>query len=258
MSENLEGAVIVVTGAARGLGRAMCVALDAAGAIVVATDLHDASDVPAALFLQHDVTLEESWRSIHDVVEKRFGKVHALVNNAGRSHTTKLEDMPIEEWRSLQSVNVESIFHSFRVFLDLLKSGGEYREGGASIVNVSSIAGLRGARFNAAYSATKGAVRLLTKSAALEFAALGYPIRVNSLHPGSIETDMIDALHARSVSLGLVASTQDARAQMIGHCPMRRLGAPKEIAAAVAFLCSTSSSFMTGSEVVVDGGTTSR
>jgi NAD(P)-dependent dehydrogenase (short-subunit alcohol dehydrogenase family) len=258
-STDLKDAVVLVTGAGGGIGEALCIALREAGARVIATDLIAASDAAnAATWLRHDVTSADDWRRVIEDIQTRFGRLDCLVNNAGVSLVASIAEMSIEQWRRVQSVNVESTLLGLQAALPLLRESGKTRAGGSSVVNFSSVAGLRGAAFNAAYCASKGAVKLLSKSAALEFAALGYPIRVNSIHPGGVETSMMDSIMARYVEVGFAPSMEAAKVSVNAMHPLGRMAQPAEIAAGAVFLCSSQSSFMTGSELVMDGGFTAR
>lgn len=253
MSGVLDGSVALVTGASGGIGKAIVAALRAAGAQVVATDLRPEGDVVA-----HDVTSEADWSRIAEDIRQRFGRLDCLVNNAGLSVVAELETQPLAEWRKVQAINVESIVIGLQKTLPLLREGAKGREGGASVVNLSSVGGMRGAAFNAAYCASKAAVALLTKSAAIEFGALKYGVRVNSVHPGGIETEMMESIMRRYVELGAAPDWESSLAGVIASHPIGRMGRPEEIAGGVVFLCSPAASFMTGSELVIDGGYTSR
>ena len=180
---NLSGDVVLVTGASGGIGTAVSAALTEAGATVIGTDLRAQSEVQA-----HDVTGAQDWARIAEYVRARHGRLACLVNNAGHALTASIEATSLEAWRRVQSVNVESILLGLQAMLPLLRAGAQGRAGGASVVNLSSVGGLRGAPFSAAYCASKAAVVMLSKSAALEFATLGYDIRVNTVHPGGVET----------------------------------------------------------------------
>ncbi|MET0544967.1 MAG: SDR family oxidoreductase [Caulobacterales bacterium] len=259
MDKSLHGAIALVTGAAGGIGRAICAQMQDAGAIVIATDLATTKpDVPCEIYLQHDVADPARWAEIAKEVEHRYGKLDCLVNNAGYSIVESIEGTSLDAWRKVQAINVESILHSLHVFTPMLRKAGASRPGGSSIVNLSSVGGLRGAAFNAAYCTSKGAVKLFTKSAAIEFGVQKWPIRVNSVHPGGIETPMMFGIMDRYVELGAVPSIEAAQAGVVTSHPIGRLGHPEEIAAGVVFLCSPGASFMTGSELVIDGGFTAR
>lgn len=254
MNPGLDGAIALVTGAAGGIGRAICAELTARGAIVIATDIAGAGGA----ILQHDVTDEARWQELAAEIGARHGRLDCLVNNAGLSIVDPIADTSIATWRKVQAVNVESILHSLHAFAPLLRAGGAARHGGASVVNLSSVGGLRGAAYNSAYCAAKGAVKLFSKSAAVEYGVLRWPIRVNSVHPGGIDTDMTSSIMQRFAEVGGVRDAEAATARLVGAIPMRRLANPSEIATGVAFLCSTASSFMTGAEFVIDGGYTAR
>lgn len=253
MPLDLSGLVICVTGAGRGIGEATRLKLTSLGASVVATDISFPNSLgdtdQSGLELEHDVTSPESWACVRQEIENRFGRLDALVNNAGIPLTGNLEGIALADWRRVQAVNVDGVLLGMQALLPLLRNG-KARPGGASVVNISSVGGLRGVAFNAAYATSKGAVKLLTKSAALEFAYLGYPIRVNSVHPGGVETPLMDEIHDRLAELG--KSSNPAKHSVNGYA-LGRLGKPNEIAEAIAFLCSSSSSLMTGAELVVDG-----
>lgn len=257
MTISLQNVVAVVTGAGGGIGRATCAALKEAGASVIATDLPaEAKGVMADAYFQHDVTSADDWRRVAAHVEKTYGRLDALVNNAGVSIVGRIEDTPIEEWRRVHAINVDSIVIGVQTFLPLLKRGGEARKSGASIVNVSSVGGQRGAALNAAYCASKGAVKILSKSMAAEFGALQYNIRCNSVHPGAIETAMMGSILKRYVELGVLPSYEAAHAGVVARHPIGRFGKPEEIGGGVVYLCSDAASFVTGSELVIDGGFT--
>lgn len=257
MTIALEGLVVAVTGAAGGIGTEICRALKAAGATVIATDIHDdGSHVPADSYLKHDVTSAEDWATLARHIEADHGRLDALVNNAGISVVATIENTTIEQWRRVNAVNVESIVLSAQALLPLLKEGGKARDSGAAIVNLSSIGGQRGAALNAAYCASKGAVKILTKSMAAEFALLGYNIRANSVHPGGVETPMLMSIIDEYVALGAVPNADVAKDAVIADHPLGRLARPEEIAGAIVFLCSDAASFVTGAEYNVDGGFT--
>lgn len=258
MAESLQGAIALVTGAAGGIGRAVCKELTAQGAIVIASDLAQTAEVEAAAYVQQDVTDEARWHAIAADIKARHGRLDCLVNNAGYSIVESIESTSIETWRKVQAINVESILFSLHAFTPLLRIGGAERKGGASVVNLSSVGGLRGAAYNAAYCAAKGAVTLFSKSAAVEYGSLRWPIRVNSVHPGGVDTDMTSGIMSRFAELGAQRDAEAARKSLLAAIPARRLAGPEEIAAGIAFLCSTASSFMTGSEFVIDGGYTAR
>ena len=255
MTLMLDNAVAVVTGAHGGIGRATVTALAEAGARVIATDLQSESDLEACdRYLPLDVTSAQGWAALADIVVREYGQLDALVHNAGLSVVTKFEDTPLAEFHRVNAVNVDSVILGTQALLPLLIAGGKTRKGGSSVVNVSSVGGLRGAPFNAAYCTSKAAVAMLTKCIGAEFAALGYPVRVNSVHPGGIETGMLSGIFQRYVDLGVMPDVETAIAGTAARHPIGRMGQPEEIAAGIAFLCSPGASFMTCDELVIDGG----
>jgi NAD(P)-dependent dehydrogenase (short-subunit alcohol dehydrogenase family) len=255
MTIRLEDTIALVTGAAGGIGRAICQSLKAAGATVIATDLAEAGRVAEAeAYFRHDVTSEADWARIAAEISSKYGRLDALVNAAAIAPVASIEETGLDTWRKVLSVNVESIHIGTRAMLPLLKKSGATRPGGASIVNFSSVGGLRGAALTSAYCTSKGAVKLYTKSAAIEFGALKYNIRVNSVHPGGIETDMLQSMMQRYVDLGAAPSLEACAAGISARHPLGRMGRPNEIGGGVVYLCSTEASFVTGSELVIDGG----
>ena len=249
MSGRLANKIALVTGGANGLGRAIVERFAAEGAAVVLTDIDAvAGEALAAavngLFVRHDVADEAQWQAVMAAVRARHGKLHVLVNNAGISGSlTKTEDVSLADWRRLMSINVDGVFLGLKHGIPLMRDSG-----GGSIVNLSSVAGKVGVPRMAAYSASKGAVSLLTKSVALECAR--WNIRVNSVHPGFTQTAMVEN------HLNEQRDPGKSRQIMAANHPIGRIGRPEEIAAGVLYLASDESSFTTGSELVRDGGLT--
>ncbi|MBF9149516.1 SDR family NAD(P)-dependent oxidoreductase [Novosphingobium jiangmenense] len=255
MTIALNNVVAVVTGAAGGIGRELVKALKAAKATVIATDLApDAQIEGADHYLKHDVTSEADWQAVAALVQDKYGRLDALVNNAGYSIVTKFEDTPLSDFHRVNAINVDSIIIGTQVMLPLLKEGGKARSGGASVVNFSSVGGLRGAAFNAAYCTSKAAVKMLSKCLGAEFAALGHNIRVNSVHPGGIDTGMLNSIMDRYVELGAVPSREVAVQGIVANHPIGRMGRPEEMGGGVVYLCSDAASFVTCAEFVMDGG----
>lgn len=255
MTIQLNNVVALVTGATGGIGREIVKAMKKANATVIATDLEEDGDhVGADHYFRHDVTKVGDWASLAGFLEREYGRLDALVNNAGISIVTKLEDTSLSEFHRVNAVNVDSVVIGVQALLALLKEGGKARMGGASVVNFSSIGGLRGAAFNAAYCTSKAAVKMLSKCMGAEFSALGYNIRVNSIHPGGVETRMLDSIFERYVDLGVVPDVATAVAGVTARHPIGRMGRPDELGGGVVFLCSEAASFMTCDELVIDGG----
>lgn len=255
MTIALNNVVAVVTGAAGGIGRELVKALKAANATVIATDLApDAQIEGADHYLQHDVTNEADWQAVAALVQDKYGRLDALVNNAGYSIVTKFEETPLSDFHRVNAINVDSIIIGTQVLLPLLKEGGKARSGGASVVNFSSVGGLRGAPFNAAYCTSKAAVKMLSKCLGAEFAALGHNIRVNSVHPGGVDTGMLNSIMDRYVELGAVPSREVAMQGIVANHPIGRMGRPEEMGGGVVYLCSDAASFVTCAEFVMDGG----
>ena len=250
----VQGKVAVVTGAASGLGAASAKRLAEEGASVMLTDRSvTAGEAVAeailaiggkAAFMAHDVTSETDWQAVVAGALKGFGKIDVLVNNAGVAGGAPLMEMSLADWRALLAVNLDG------VFLGLRHVGPVMAAAGGSIINLSSILGKVGQAGAGAYSASKGGVLMLTKSAALEWAPLG--IRVNSIHPGYIDTPMV------SQTLHNAENGNELRTLILSRHPLGRLGLAREIADGVLFLASDESSFMTGAELVIDGGYTAQ
>src|SRR5215470_907265 len=247
----LDDTIAVVTGAAGGIGRAVCASMAEAGATVVATDLAPEAAVPggrvpgAIAYRQHDVSKEADWAKIATEIRTKYGRLDALVNAAAICQVKTIEETTLEDWRRLMAINIDSMLIGTQATLPLLRESGKTRKGGASIVNFSSVGGQRGAAFTAAYCTSKGAVKLFSKSCAIEFGMLKYNIRVNSVHPGGIHTPMMHAIIDRYVQMGGVPSREAAEAGVIAAHPIGRLGNPEEIGGGVVYLCSPEASFVT-------------
>ena len=263
---SVENKVALVTGAARGIGAATAKLLALAGAQVVATDLADTGSNETvvainsmggeAIYAKHDVTNEGDWEAVMKRTRDQFGGLDILVNNAGVLLSKRLEATTLEEFENVVNPNLLGVFLALKHAIPLLKERAADAPVGASIVNLSSIAGLVGAPGEALYSMTKGGVRLLSKSAALECAALGYRIRVNSVHPGVIDTIMGDQLITDYVAMGMGQNENAVRDRIISRHPLGRLGTVDDVAKAILFLASDDAAFITGTELVVDGGFT--
>jgi 3(or 17)beta-hydroxysteroid dehydrogenase len=239
MTGQLKGHVVLVTGALGTLGTAMCAAIETAGGTAIRSDLAARGAVDIAL----DVTREEDWQAALSAIERRHGRLDGLVNNAGVGTPGDVEQTTFAEWRRVMAVNADGVFLGCKYAMPLLAMSKA-----PSIVNISSASGIVGGANLAAYNASKGAVRLLTKSVALHGARKRPPVRCNSVHPAFIAGDMVD---------GLVKHRPDpakAMAKLNAQIPMGRLGQPHEVAGTVVWLLSEASSFTSGSEVLVDGG----
>ncbi len=252
----VDGKVALVTGAASGLGRGAAEILAREGAKVAVTDIDiEAGEAVArgigepAFFRSLDATVEADWRDGIADVCARFGRLDVLVNNAGVPTMELIEDTTLERWRSVMALNLDGVFLGVRAAIAAMK-----KTGGGSIINISSVAGLVGTPRTATYSASKAGVKLLTKCAALECAELGYNIRVNSIHPGLVETPMCEVV-LREIGSGDAAAARKKFQQV--H-PIGRLGRIEDIACGVLYLASDESSFMTGAELIIDGGMTAQ
>jgi NAD(P)-dependent dehydrogenase (short-subunit alcohol dehydrogenase family) len=253
MAGRVAGKVAVVSGGASGLGAESARRLAGEGARVMLTDLEAergqavADEIlaagGAAAFMAHDVTDEARWREVIAETVARFGRLDVLVNSAGIGGGEPLLEATLEGWRRVTGINLDGTFLGLRHAAPVMAQAG-----GGSIINLSSILGKVGLPGAAAYCASKGGVAMLTKAAALELAASG--VRVNSVHPGFIETPMVAEAFRTS------ENGNEMRDMIISRHALGRLGIPREIADAIVFLASDEASFMTGAELVVDGGYT--
>ena len=243
MSGRLDNKVAVVTGAARGIGATTARFFAREGAKLLLCDVREELLAQVAAEIggharRLDVTSSSDWAGAVEEAEERFGRINVLFNNAGTITNSGVEDTTEEEWSAIVAVNQTGVWLGMKHIVPAMR-----RAGGGSIVNTSSIFGIVGSGGATAYQATKGAVRLMTKTAAVQYAAEG--IRVNSVHPGVINTSML--------SEGVPPDVQE---QLKAATPLGRLGEAEDVAAAVLFLASDEASFVTGAELVVDGGYT--
>src|ERR1700687_5729053 len=261
----LDGKVALISGAARGIGGETARLMVEAGARVAIGDVLDERGREtaralgdAAFYLHLDVTGEEDWTAAVAAVIGRFGRLDILVNNAGLFLGKDIETASLDEWQRLCAVNLTGVFLGTKLALPALRDAARESPHGSAIVNLSSVAGLVGSTQDPLYSLTKGGVTLFTKSAALEFARKGYRIRVNSMHPGTIDTDMGDqVLATRARNLG-TNDIESARRQVTERLPIGRMGTPTDIAKGIVFLASDDAAFMTGAGLVIDGGITAQ
>ncbi|WP_099223330.1 SDR family NAD(P)-dependent oxidoreductase [Listeria costaricensis] len=243
----LAGKVAIITGAAGGQGKAEALLFAKEGAVVIATDMQEAllketekelqAIEPKSLTFKHNVASEEDWQHIVDEAVKHFGHIDILVNNAGISTERTILNTTLDEWNKVLAVNLNGTFLGMQKVIPHMQENG-----GGSIINISSIAGLTGGSGASSYTASKGAVRLLTKATAVDFAKDN--IRVNSVHPGYIETPMTKQLF----------ESEETRGWFQSLTPLPRLGKSIDIAEGVLYLASDESSFVTGVELPIDGG----
>ncbi len=238
----LKDKVVLVTGAAGAIGGAIAEAVAAEGGVAITTDLPGRAKVSHTL----DVTSEDDWTRVIAAIEQHDGRLDGLVNAAGIVAIGTVEDTDFATWRRVMAINLDGTFLGCKHGMRLL------RRGGGSIVNISSVSGLVGGHNLAAYNASKGGVRLLTKSVALHGARQKPPVRCNSVHPAFIEGPMAD---------GMIAQFRDparARDKLAATVPLGRFGAPAEVAELCVYLLGDESAFVTGAEFVIDGGLTAQ
>jgi len=246
----LSGQVAVVTGGASGIGAAAAALLQGAGATVIVADIQEAKDAPGR-FVQHDVASEASWRTLLAGVLERDSRLDIMVNNAGVSGGSGTpEDTTVENWRKVEAINSEGVFLGCKYAIEGMKQASPAKPASkGSIVNVSSIAALIGSAGPTAYTASKGAVRLLSKSVAAYCAEKKYGIRCNSVHPGGVDTPIFNPLWQR------VGREQGKASLGLAH-PIGRMAEPQDLGELILWLASDRSSFVTGAEFVADGGIT--
>lgn len=242
----LDDKVAIITGAAKGIGLASAQRFIEEGAKVVMTDIDDANGQAeaeklgdSAFYIHHDVAKEDEWLHVFAQTRKKFGRVDVVMNNAGIATFEDIEQTTMESWHHLLSINLDGMMLGMKYGIENMKDHG------GSIISLSSIEGLIGDPDLFAYNASKGAVRIMSKSAALDCARKGYNIRINTIHPGYIHTPMIDS-HPEMLD------------HLVSLHPVKRLGEAVEVANMAVFLASDESSFSTGSEFVCDGGYTAQ
>jgi cyclopentanol dehydrogenase len=246
----LDGKVAIISGGARGQGATEARMFAKEGAKIVIGDLLNAEGQAVAAeiaelggdctYVHLDVTSEDDWRAAVETAVSEYGKVDVLINNAGILMNGRVEDTTVEAWDAVLDVNAKGVFLGTRAVIEEMRKAG-----GGSIINISSVAGMIGSPNTTAYNASKGAVRLLTKSTAIQYGREN--IRCNSIHPGPIDTDMIQLVWQ---------DPSRSREETIARTPLGRIGTVEDITYGAMFLASDESSFMTGSELVMDGGVT--
>lgn len=251
----LKGKIALVTGGAAGLGKGIATMFAAEGATVIVSDVNEAAgqrvvaDIQrqggTGLFVLHDVTKEAEWIAVMETVIRNFGSLNVLVNNAGITERGNCEDITLEDWKTVIDINLNGVFLGTKYGIQTMK-----KTGGGAIVNISSALGLVGEPNCSSYSASKGGVRLFTKSSALLCAREGYKIRVNSIHPGVINTDML------AEGLKAAADPEAEYQRFLAWHPIGFLGEPEDVAYGAVYLASDEAKFVTGSELVIDGGWT--
>jgi NAD(P)-dependent dehydrogenase (short-subunit alcohol dehydrogenase family) len=247
----IPGKVAIVTGAASGLGRSISSLFTKEGATVIATDINEregqqcvdkiVAEGGQAVFFKQDVSLEQDWQTLMAFTMEHYARLDIQVNCAGIFLFRPIEKITLAQWRRVMSVNLDGVFLGIKYGAEIMK-----KSGGGSIINLSSVGGLVGTVDSSPYNASKGGVRILTKAAAMEFSKAGYDynIRVNSVHPGVIETPMTAPM----------IDDPEGRKEMLSWTPMGHLGEPDDVAYGVLYLASDESKFLTGSELVIDGG----
>lgn len=262
MSDRMQGKVALVSGAASGIGRSCALRLAEEGASVVVTDVQVAMGQETvasieqaggtAVFVEHDVTSEQAWMDAIALTQSKFGALHVLVNNAGIAIGGSILEMSLVDWQRQQAINLDGVFLGIKHAIPLMRDSD-----GGSIVNISSVAGLQGSPRLAGYCATKGGVRLLTKAVARECAMEGWPIRVNSVHPGVIATPIWSTVGAGTLGPENPGANEIDPSELAKvTVPTGVAGRPVDIANGVLFLASDESTYITGTELVIDAGIT--
>lgn len=256
--DRVKNKVAIVTGGASGLGKSSAILLAREGAKIVITDVDEENgnkvvqDIKnnggEAIFIKQDVSKEEEWKMVIHTTLKTYGKLHIVANAAGIGVGGTVEEVTLADWKNLLSINLDGSFLGTQYGIKAMKETGE----GGSIINFSSIEGLVGDPNLPAYNASKGGVTIFTKSAALHCAKQGYKIRVNSIHPAYIWTPMVENL------LKAQGDVEKGKKQLESLHPVGHLGEPDDIGYGVVYLASDESKFMTGSELVIDGGYTAQ
>jgi 3(or 17)beta-hydroxysteroid dehydrogenase len=258
MAGRLSGKTALVTGAAQGIGAAIARAMAGEGASVIVTDINEeggrrvSSDI-GSQFRKLDVSSESNWQAVAESLDR---PLHILVNNAGIELVRPMVDHSLSDWRSVMAINVDGVFLGCRILTEMLKGAGTVTSP-ASVINISSIAGLVGYPDQVAYNTSKAAVRHMSKSLAIEWAAHGDKIRCNSIHPGCIRTPMLEMAVSGWVQAGSIPE-EDPWATVAALCPLNSVGTPDDIAMGAVYLASDEARFVTGIELVIDGGWVAR
>ena len=266
--QNLQGKNAIVTGGSKGIGRSVCLALANAGVNINVLDLNKDQGLNTvkeiiklnvkAEFYEIDVAQESEWINFVTDLETKNKSIDILVNNAGIWLGKEISNVSIAEYHKLISINLTGVFLGIKHLIPFLTKAGEKSNFGSSIINLSSVAGLVGSQLDPLYSMTKGGITTFTKSMAIYFGKKKYPIRINQVHPGIIETDMGSQVAEARIKQNPSMTLKDSYSAGILQTPLGRLGTAEEVAKTILFLSSDDSSFMTGSSLVVDGGLTAQ
>ena len=266
--QNLQGKNAIVTGGSKGIGRSVCLALANAGVNINVLDLNKDQGLNTvkeiiklnvkAEFYEIDVAQESEWINFVTYLDTKNKSIDILVNNAGIWLGKEISNVSVEEYHKLISINLTGVFLGIKHLIPFLTKAGEKSNFGSSIINLSSVAGLVGSQLDPLYSMTKGGITTFTKSMAIYFGKKKYPIRINQVHPGIIETDMGSQVAEARIKQNPSMTLKDSYSAGILQTPLGRLGTAEEVAKTILFLSSDDSSFMTGSSLVVDGGLTAQ